>query len=140
MTEYEYGIDWKKVDRRDDTPHRSGMTLEQAEAFLVNDAHDNFKWSDIFIIVRRKIGFWEDLPVTVKFPDGITVVPSHKPGCRCMSTSPPFVDTQFINDIIGKDCLPADPIESKFCGNGGCGSSAGSNGYCGPNGCYNYPG
>lgn len=136
MTNYEYGIDWKKRSRREETPHRSGMTREEAEAFLVNDAGDKFDWNDVFVIIRRPIGDWEDLP---KIEDSeaaaffaIHEKPQHTGPCRCIKAPSP----DLFSNVIGKDCGPSQ-FNINLCA---CGSSAGINGYCGPNGCYNVPG
>lgn len=139
MTEYEYGIDWKVAHRRADTPHRSGMTLDEALAFM-HPSGDKFNWYDVFVIIRREIGPWE--PVGKQAPpteDSETAAffaihekPEHTRPCRCIKT-PTGINT----DIIGKDCGPGLNLNGCV---SGCGRSAGTNGYCGPNGCYDVPG
>ena len=56
---YEYGIDWKIPSRREDTPHRTGMTLKEAQEWLDEPLGGNVNWTDVFEIVRRPIGVWE---------------------------------------------------------------------------------
>lgn len=130
--DYEYGIEWIKPDRREDTPHRTGMTLEEAQAFMTNDDSDPFAWSDIFKIIRRPIGAWQDLPVLGK-PG------QHGVGCRCTGGI-----TRGLDILIGKDCgsITAASINHTITNVNrcGCGSLAGVNGFCGPTGCINLPG
>lgn len=109
MTEYEYGIEWVKPRMRVDTPHRTGMTLAEAEAFLAPDG--DYNWRDVFKVVRRPVGAWVDLEVKVELDPSKFKLDDHKPGCRCMRTSPPFVPNIDTN-IIGKDCGPRDYDDS----------------------------
>jgi hypothetical protein len=125
VTDYEYGVDWKNPKKRDKTPHRFGYTsLAEAEAFLVNDPGDNFKWSDIFHIVRRPVGEWEVF----------TPIVERKP-----ATGPLFPS---LPNLIGKDCLPNTVVtNNNICGYPGCTSAAyKTGGYCGEFGCNNCSG
>jgi len=56
--EYEYGIEWRIVSARDDTPHRVGMTEIEASDWIAEWLEDG-GLATTFIIIRRPIGVWE---------------------------------------------------------------------------------